>query len=292
MTPDAALGAFRAAIVRSFPELEGASFTLLAPGWHSDAVDVDDRLVFKFPRHEAAEQALAREARLLGLVRTGVTMPVPDLRLHAGPPMFSHHGKLRGEHLLTRQYEALPERARQELAEKLGLFYAEIHRLDRPALEAAGARPIEAWIVPEEILRRIRPVLPEGLCAYADRTVAAWQELAADPHGTTYGFFDGHGWNMAFDHAAQRLNGVYDSADSGFGDLQQEFIYSNFISRDLTARIVGEYEVLTGRHLDRQRIELLSSVLRLSELAGSADDPEHLPAMLGHVADWAARGTV
>ncbi|WP_395448375.1 phosphotransferase family protein [Aminobacter sp. UC22_36] len=289
MTPETTLDAFRSAIVRAFAELEDASFTLLAPGWHSNAVDVDDRLVFKFPRHEAAEQALSREARLLALVRPGVTMPVPDLTLHGGPPVFSRHDKLRGEHLLTVRYEALPDRARHELAEKLALFYAELHRLDQPAMEAAGAGPIEAWIEPDAILRRSWPVLPEHLRAYADRTIAAWQNLPPDPHGTTYGFFDGHGWNMAFDHSAQRLNGIYDFADSGFGDLQQEFIYSNFIAPDLTARIVAAYEMLTGRHLDRQRIELLSSVLRLSELASAADDPEHLPAMLGYVANWATR---
>src|SRR5919106_64050 len=62
------------------------------------------------------------------------------------------------------------------------------------------------------------------------------------PYGTTYGFFDGHGWNMAFDHTTNRLNGVYDFADSGFGPLHQEFIYTNLIARDLTARIVAEYE--------------------------------------------------
>ena len=74
--------------------------------------------------------------------------------------------------------------------------------------------------------------------------------------------------------------------DSGFGPLQQEFIYTNFIARDLTARIVAAYEALTGRALDPERIELLSGVLRLAELAAYADDPDQAPAMLRCVADW------
>src|SRR5690606_20795878 len=127
------------------------------------------------------------------------------------------------------------------------------------------------------------------LRAYAERTVAAWQRLPPDPYGTTYGFFDGHGWNMAFDHARNRLNGVYDFGDSGFGPLHQEFVYPNFVAPDLTARIASEYEALTGRALARRRIDLLSGVLRLSELAELADDPDHVPAMIGRVADWAAR---
>jgi hypothetical protein len=60
------------------------------------------------------------------------------------------------------------------------------------------------------------------------------------------------------------------------------------LSRDLTARIVAEYESLTDLALDRERVDLLSGVLRLSELAEYADDAAHAPAMVQFVADWAA----
>jgi hypothetical protein len=85
---------------------------------------------------------------------------------------------------------------------------------------------------------------------------------------------------MAFDHTGNRLNGMYDFADSGFGPLHQEFIYSDWITPDLTARIVAEYELLTGLALDRQRIDLLNGVLRLSELAEFADDADPAAAMV------------
>jgi hypothetical protein len=283
------LETFRAAITRSFPELSGSKFTPLTVGWDSVAVDVDDRLIFKFPRHEAARERLVAEADLLGVIRSAVTMPVPELTLHSGPPLFSRHVKLKGDHLLTRHYELLPVEPRERLAAEMALFYAELHGLDARDMEAAGAGPIKPWLEPEDILRRTWPVLPPGLRLYADRTIAAWQQLPPDPYGTTYGFFDGHGWNMAFDHASNRLSGVYDFADSGFGPLHQEFIYSNFIAPDLTARIVARYEVLTGLALDRQRIDLLTGMLRLSELAELADDADHAAAMVRIVADWAAR---
>ena len=281
---------FRTAITDAFPELSDAECRLLTMGWHSVALDVDDRLIFKFPRHEPAEKALLKEARLLAVVRRSVTMPVPELTTHPGPPLFSRHPKLAGDHLVTAQYEELPEAARQRLAAQMALFYAELHRLDAGEMAAAGATPIEAWLPPERILRKAVPALPPELRPYAERTIATFQDLPPDPHGTTYGFFDGHGWNMAFDHAGGKLNGIYDFADSGFGALHQEFIYSNFIAPDLTARIIAEYEALTGRALDRQRIALLTAVHRLSELAELADDPDHVSAMIGHVAAWAGTG--
>jgi hypothetical protein len=49
----------RAAITGSFPELSDSEFAFLTAGWDCVAVDVDDRLIFKFPRHDAAEKALS-----------------------------------------------------------------------------------------------------------------------------------------------------------------------------------------------------------------------------------------
>lgn len=275
-------------ILGSWPELEESSFTLVTGGWDCLAVDVDDRLIFKFPRHEQARHALVAEAGVLALIRPAVTMPVPELTLHPGPPLFSRHGKLRGEHLLTRHYEVLPLEPRQRLAADLALFYAQLHNLDAGEVKAAGAGPIMPWHQPDDILRRIWPVLPAELRRHAEQTISAWQQLPADPHGVTYGFFDGHGWNMAFDHTAQRLNGIYDFGDSGFGPLHQEFIYSNWIAPDLTERIITRYEALTGRSLDRQRIDLLTGVHRLSELAELADHVDHAGFALSAVAAWAA----
>lgn len=282
------LDTLRGHIVAACPDLADSAFTLLGLGWDSLAVDVDDRLIFKFPRHAAAAARLAREVAVLAIVRPAVTLPVPAPVLHRGPPMFTRHDKLPGEHLLTAGYRTLPDAARDRLAADLAAFYAQLHRIDPALPMSVGAGPVGAWQPPEAILRRTWPVLPPALRGFAEATVAAWEALPPDPHGTVFGFFDGHGWNMAFDHARGRLNGLYDFADSGFGPLHREFVYSNWIDRDLTARIADRYQRLTGRALDRKRIELLSGVLRLSELAEYADDPQQAPAMLRIVADWAA----
>jgi hypothetical protein len=283
------LDTLRDTITRSFPELSNSAFTLLTAGWDCVAVDVDDRLIFKFPRNAAAEAPLRNEARVLAVVRPAVTMALPDLTIHPGPPLFSRHHKIKGDHLLAQHYDRLPNEARARLAAEMALFYAELHRLDARALQAAGAAPIKPWRRADDILPRVWPVLPPELRRFADEAVGVWQALTPDPYGTIFGFFDGHGWNMAFDHERGRLNGLYDFGDSGFGALHQEFIYSNWIARDLTSRIVTEYEALTGRALDRERIDLLTGIHRLSELADYADDPTHAPTMVQAVVSWASR---
>lgn len=285
---DPRLAAFRATILRIFPALESATFRTLAEGWHSTAVEADGQIVFKFPRDEAAEAALVREAAMLAAVRPHLSLAVPDLSIHDGPPVFSRHEKIEGDTLLADGYDRLPETARQEMAETLARFYTELHRLDMDAMRAAGAVAVEPWQTPDEIRAAALPVLPARLRGFAQDVLSQFEALPPDPHGTVFGFFDGHGWNMAFDHVRQRLNGVFDFADSGFGPLHQDFIYSNLVSPDLTVRVVSAYETATGRPLDRRRIGVLTGMHRLSELTEGAGDSSIMQDMVRYVAEWAA----
>lgn len=219
-------------------------------------------------------------------------MPVPDMRLHPGPPLFSSHPKLPGEHLTKAHYSSLSEASQRLLGEHMGRFYAELHAIDQTTLIGAGALPLKPWTSPGDIRVKVIPMLPAELQALGKETIAAFEALPVDPYGAIYGFFDGHGWNMAFDHANQRLTGVYDFADSGIGPLHQDFIYSSFISVDLTDRIVSAYEEQTGRTLERRRIEILTGMHRLWELSVLADNPAHRGTALKNVAAWLAQTAI
>lgn len=275
-------------ITSCFPELGHSSFTLLTTGWDSVAVDVDDQLIFKFPRDEEAAHALRREASMLQVIRPRVRLPVPDLVCFEMPEVFSKHTKLRGDHLETPQYEALSLTAKQKLAEDLARFYAELHALNPALMHSAGALPTDQWPHLDVIATGIQPFLSQSLRQKAQEALDAWAQLAPDPR-VVYGFFDGHGWNMAFNHETQTLAGLYDFADAGFGDLHEEFIYTNFISSDLTARVIMAYEQLTGRLIDRNRVSVLTGVLLLVELADMGHDPDHADTVLNNASTWFSR---
>jgi Ser/Thr protein kinase RdoA (MazF antagonist) len=276
----------RSIITEHHAEFADSKLTLLTEGWDSVAVDVDDRVIFKFPRHAKAEAALRREAALLEIIRPAIALPVPSLMLQERPLLHSRHAKLAGAHLTPALYAELPTAARDELGETLGLFYAQLHAINVSALRAAGARDLVAWLPAEDIHERIAATLPAALEPWAEDALEQWARSPRDPYGATYGFFDGHGWNMAFDPSLGRLNGIYDFGDSGFGPLHQEFIYSNLISPDLTDRIISAYERHTGRRLSRARILLLTDVWRLWEIAMEADDPGNLMVMLDAAHAW------
>ncbi len=286
---DPVVDELRPVVVQVYPELAGSRFTVFTGGWSSIAIDVDDRLVFKFPKDDKAAKALRMEASVLRIIRPAVTMPVPDMTIVEEPRLFSRHEKLPGGYLLTPDYEALPAAAKDRLAADLALFYSQVHALPDKTMEAAGAGPIPSWLPPDVILAHVLPALEPELRAFAERSVMDWQALPPDPCGETYGFFDGHGKNFAFDAEREVLNGVFDFSDSGFGGLHQEFIYSNWIARDLTARIIPRYEAHTGRALDTKRIELLSGIIRLSEMAEERVAGKSGAVQHKVLADWVGR---
>jgi aminoglycoside phosphotransferase (APT) family kinase protein len=275
-----------AAILAHDPTLAGLPYVAHHAGWDSVAIDVDDRLIFKFPRQDIGVASLLCEARLIAAARTHVRLAIPDLSIVGTDPVFSRHTKIPGAHLLPEHYAALPEAAREALATDMARFFADLHALPRATMEAAGAGPVE-WYDADTIAARALPLLDPPLRNWAETTLADWLALGADPYGEVYGFFDGHGWNMAFDHERRRLNGIYDFGDSGIAPLHQEFVYPGLVARDLITRILPHYEQETGRTIDRHRVMTLAGVHRLFEVAQHHDDPPNRPAMLESLAQWA-----
>ena len=214
------------------------------------------------------------------------------MTLHAGPPLFSVHDKLPGETLERAAYLRLGRKARDRLADDLALFFAELHALDPAAMREAGALPVGVWDTGEETLAPAWAPLPPDCAARARAALDAYRALGPDPLGERYGFFDAHGWNMAFDPARQRLDGIFDFADSGVAPVHREFAPVSLIDPDLTARTIRAYERLTGRLIDRRRVFLLTAAMRLSELAGEIETRGNVEWVTGLAVEWFSQDAV
>src|SRR5690606_4123081 len=147
--------------------------------------------------------------------------------------------------------------------------------------------PVSPWLDAETTRARAEPVLPPSLVPFLHATVDAYKQLTPLEDELVFGHFDGHGWNMAFDHAAGRLNGLFDFGDSGLGARHQDLSYGNWIAPDLTLRMLDRYARRTGRRVLPARVMLYSAMLRCVELAETAPDGAGLAARLAAVEQWA-----
>jgi len=280
------IGRFRDRIAALAPELAASSIVLRGDGWDSLALEVGGEWIFKFPRSPEATERLRREVRLLALLRSRLSITVPDMVLHEADGPVSQHRKIPGEFLLTAGYDVLPAARRTVLADQLALMYAELHAIPRGEAEAAGARRLAPWPDPAALQVRLAPRLPAHLQAFLERTLAGSAAPSMPPADEVFGYFDGHGWNMAFDHATGTLNGVFDFADSGFGTRVRDLSFTSWIHPALTRDIARRYSALTGIPVDPEDAVRHNSLLRLVELADGVPVPEEeILAMLeSHIA--------
>ena len=246
-------------------------------GWDSDAVEIGDA-IFKFPKRPEAIARLRKEAGLLALLGPRVPLAVPDMRLHETPRLFSEHVKIPGDIIEAAAYEALDGARQQAMAEALAAFYAALHAIPVVEAVAAGADPKPEWPATGAILPILADRLPAALGAFAKSCFAAYEAMPAEDD--VFGYFDGHGWNMAFDHERGVLNGVYDFADAGIGPRSRDFTYSNLTSGHLTDRLLAAYERRTGRVIDRRVVAVRTAVQMLAELAEPDAEIERFTATL------------
>lgn len=262
------------------PDLADRPMILHGHSWDSEAVEIG-HTIFKFPKREEAIPRLRREARFLALIRPRVRLAVPDMILHETPMLFSEHRTIPGEIIETAGYGALTEAQRQAMGETLAAFYEDLHAIPLAEAIDVGADAKPEWPTADVVLPILAERLPAQMEGYAAR---AFDAYAALPHeDTIFGYFDGHGWNMAFDHERGVLNGVYDFADAALGPRSREFTYSNLISGDLTERIVFAYSRLTGRSVDLRVVAIRTAVQTLSELAEADSE---LELFMGGVTRW------
>lgn len=112
-----------------------------------------------------------------------------------------------------------------------------------------------------------REVVPADFMDHFTQFLRAYESLKPESSSAlVFGYFDAHCWNLAFDLELGRLNGVYDFADCGIGDIHQEFHPLNFVSPDLTSRAIDLYEAQSDRRIDRSRVGFYTVLSGYSDL--------------------------
>ena len=264
------LAAAIAAITQEFPTFTRTH--VMANGFDNIAI-MSPTHVFRFPRHEAARGRLIKEAGFLSLIREYVDLAVPDLRIHDGPPLFSSHSLIPGQTLGATEYLALDKGQRDDLARTLAGFYAQLHSIPLNHAQQFGAKAVAELPNADSLLARALPLLPDAQHDWAKHVIATWRSLPSEDE-TVFSWFDGHGWNMAFDCKQAQLNGVFDFADAGIGSPHWDLQRTNLIHPDLTCRMIACYQRLSGRKMDLRRMQILTSVHRLSDFVSSFHHPD------------------
>lgn len=224
------------------------------------SADLGPDLLVKFAWSEVAAGHLAREWKVLRLLRTvDATLPVPEVVAASDEPVMMVTRRVAGEWLWYPEASELDGERLDRVATEMAAFLARLHRPDvRGAAEEAGiALPAPRPQATTDALRR-------RFGAFVDpdrhRRVRAWCDWADEALRTTdepvllHGDFAGH--NMMWDAEAASIRVFYDFEDCALGDRTYDLRYlpAQADSLRLLRLVVRRYADATDVDLPLDRV--------------------------------------
>jgi aminoglycoside 2''-phosphotransferase len=242
-----------------FPALVINSSYLNQDGIVNDIVVINDQLIARFPKNAQARERLARESRVLELVRERVEMPVPQYEYQAEDIVI--YRMLTGEPLTREVIFRQDEAVQDVLAEQLALFLSQLHTIPRELVEqrAIGAseavRSLEDWSVMfDDVQRELFPFLWAHQKTWVRQLFAPVLDgqinLRYEPaliHG------DLGVYHILYDPIRRRINGIIDFGTAGLGDPASDYAcLIQALGERFLQRMARFYPAITSA-LDRAR---------------------------------------
>jgi aminoglycoside 2''-phosphotransferase len=236
-------------IEQQFPSLSVSSAERILTGWDNVVLDINNRIIFRFPRFKAAEKSLEREIKLLSSLPGRLSVPIPDYKYIAPAEKnqfsFAGYKKIPGNRVTIGGYRLAWTR---NLARGLAGFLRQLHTTKITG-RIAQTIPRQGSKEKKRILDKHRAQIHALAYKYLDRktrklsesffedSVERFEKANYEPvlvHGdlTTN--------NILVDPNSAKLAGVLDWGDSRITDPALDFC--------------GLFEI--NRHLGRETLAL------------------------------------
>ena len=217
-----------ARIRTAFPQADLTNAVINTDGLMNVAVMAEDR-VYRFARSPEAQADLAKEIRILNLVRPYVSLPIPMFEPVADD--FVIYPFLVGAPLFRNDILRLPETDQDRLAEQLALFLRALHSIPRETVIAqgigeSGGRQTQAqWLILyEEIQRELMPLMYRSTQTWAHQHFAP---LIDDAHWLDFEAALIHDdlaqYHILYDADVRGIAGVIDFGTAGLGDPARDY---------------------------------------------------------------------
>ncbi|MGN7472381.1 phosphotransferase family protein [Brevibacillus sp. SAFN-007a] len=215
-----------------YPELRNETFRTDDTGWSNFVVIVGERMIFRFPKTEAAKATLSRETQILPQLGSMVPVAIPQFLYFSAPSdsiQYVGYPMISGKPLSREEMSELSGQERESVAEAIGGFLSGLHAYP---LEKSFDKPMDAGLTRlfyENVLARIERkafgLMPVELQRWTRQT---FHSFLANP-----GYFlfkptllhnDLKPEHLLYDFAQRQLNGIIDFGAIGVGDPAYDFV--------------------------------------------------------------------
>lgn len=265
--------AFIKKYISSHIPVEDSSANVLDVGCDNFAVDFGD-IIVRLPSDDEALQALKFESTVCRHINVP-SLQTPKTKVIDAEYPFSWHRKIPGGYFLTKDYESLNSAQKDKIAGQIAEFLMVFHPLSMDKMRSVGGDNLPDYVSLSH-MRDNAQIIPDDLKNHFEHFMQAYEKLSVPEADRVFGYFDAHGWNMAFNQETGELVGIYDFADAGFGDVHQDFHPLNTIAQDLVKDVIRKYEELSSRTIDISKVNFYTVLAEYSDLFETAQGQQTL----------------
>ena len=241
---------YRQIIAACFPDLVIERCRPVAEGWDSVAVELDGRLIFRFPKRCDVEPQYQIERQLLPALAAALPLPIPDVAFFwpggtAYPGIFIGHHLIDGAQLTT---EHLTLNHIDGIAQQLGQFLSALHRFPVEQASQLGvpAGDEARWRrrFQDQYVLLQQQILPLIGQVAQGRIVRDWQAFLNDDarFPTRLIHHDLNGEHILYSAARSTISGIIDWGDAAVGDPAIDFTgLLAAYGEDFTERVLSHY---------------------------------------------------
>jgi aminoglycoside 2''-phosphotransferase len=281
----------------AFPGLPLTSVRLDPDGLVNTVLVIDGEWVCRFAKDERGIQALAREARILDLVRRHVDLAVPAFE-HQEPDFVAYR-LIRGRPLNRQDLEELDPRPQERLGEQLATFLHQLHSIPEAALEQHAIGRSDAQRMAgdwerlcAEVERELFPFLWRDQRDWVTHHFAPLRtgRLDLDRYEPALIHGDLAQYHVLFNPATADLTGIIDFGTAGLGDPAGDFaVMISMYGERFLQRMARTYPAIVEA-LDRARFRAGTMELQWALAGLRSGDRSWFVAHIGRARDMGPIG--
>lgn len=227
-----------------FPRLKWEKYRLLTHGWDHAVVILDEKLVFRFPKHNEYRDELQNEIRLLRYLKKRVEIGIPDYNYIAKDKSMAGYGMVGGRELTYSRFRRLSTAEKDIVARQLARFVSTMHATPESIIVKYNVRPGDQEKIYKKLVRDTRRFIFPRLRKGDIRLIEEYFDEMGAALGHRYSSVLVHNDlssdHILWDEKKKQVN-VIDFFDRGFGDPAVDFTGLLEYGARFAEKVLGMY---------------------------------------------------
>ena len=271
-----------------FPDLDIQKVELIGQGWHHDALEVNDSIIFRVPRgiHEQSD-SVGYETAVLKHFQGLLPVEIPNPTFIAPEQAYFGYPKLQGEPLIKFN-DDLSEQNKANVREDWVDSAIVIHQsLSVDTARSFGVPEFEVTISDAQEIFSLGGI-DKDVSDFAKQTIETISAIDLSSQHMSFIHNDIQFHNLLIDPVSKRITGLIDWTDVCIAPIAREFSAWEWLHDNQIQQVVELYEEKTGVKVDVQQARAWKYLEELCDLVEyvKTNDADEARQSLDHIRRW------